>query len=242
VSALELSIVVPAHNEVSLLGSTVTNLVAGMAQRTFSYEIILVENGSHDGTLRLARVLAAQIPTLRVLTLPQGDYGAALAAGFTAARGDVVVNVDVDYYSLAFIDAAMSLLHKSNAQMVLASKRMKGARDRRPIVRRVLTYGFAVASRSLLASEVSDAHGMKAMWREPMLPIVERCVMRGSLFDVELVLRASQSGKVISELPSVVVERRPPRTSLAARSLESFIGLVRLRMIMAKEGRARGSH
>lgn len=234
-TTLDLSVVVPAHNEVSLLGSTVTNLVTGLSRRTLTFELIVVENGSRDGTLRLARVLAAQIPTLRVLTLSQADYGAALAAGFAAARGDVIVNFDVDYYSLAFVDAAMSVLSDNNAQLVLASKRMKGARDRRPLIRRVLTSGFAMALRSVTQLEVTDAHGMKAMKREALAPVVDRCVMRGSLFDVEMVLRAAQSGVVIRELPSVVVERRPPRTSISARSVESLVGLLRLRMIMRKE-------
>jgi len=43
------------------------------------------------------------------------------------------------------------------------------------------------------------------------------------------------AGVVIRELPSVVVERRPPRTSISARSVESLVGLLRLRMIMRKE-------
>ena len=80
-----LSIVLPAHNEVNLLGSTVTNLITGLATREISYELLVVENGSHDGTLRLARLLAAQFDHIRVLTLARGDYGAALAAGLVKA-------------------------------------------------------------------------------------------------------------------------------------------------------------
>src|SRR5580658_6469072 len=96
----EYSFVLPAHNEIGLLGSTITNLVTGLDSRGIRYEILVVENGSADGTLRLARLLAAQIEAIRVLTLPRGNYGAALRAGFRAARGEIVVNFDVDYYDL----------------------------------------------------------------------------------------------------------------------------------------------
>jgi hypothetical protein len=232
-----LSLVLPAHNELGLLGSTVTNLTTGLVERGLDYEIIVVENGSSDGTLRLARLLAAQIPALRVMSLPIGDYGAALAAGFAAARGDYVINFDVDYYDLTFVDSSLEVLRAKRAAIVLASKRAAGASDRRPLLRRLLTKGFSEASHRLLGLEASDAHGMKAMNRELIEPVVERCVMRGSLFDVEMVVRAGRAGLVVEELPATVVERRSPRTSVARRTVESLTGLVRLGAVLRIEDR-----
>lgn len=233
-----LSVVLPAHNEISLLGSTVTNLATGLDARGLDYEIIVAENGSGDGTLRLARLLAAQLDKLRVLTLPLGDYGAALAAGFAAARGTYVINFDVDYYDLTFVDAAMAALQTGEATIVLASKRAPGASDRRPVVRRVLTLAFATASQLALGLEVSDAHGMKALRRDTLVPVVDRCVMRGSLFDVEMVVRAGRAGLAVKEVPAVVVERRSPRTPVWRRSVESLVGLLRLRLVLRAESGA----
>ncbi|HVC25401.1 MAG TPA: glycosyltransferase family 2 protein [Acidimicrobiales bacterium] len=240
--ALFLSVVLPAHNEITLLGSTVTTLGTGLDARGVDYEIIVVENGSRDGTLRLARLLAVQIERVRVLALPVGDYGAALASGFAAARGRYVVNVDVDYYDLAFVDAALAALESGAADLVLASKRAPGARDRRPVVRRFLTFGFANASRVLVGLEVSDAHGMKAMRREALGPIVDRCVMHRSVFDVEMVVRAAAAGIHAREIPASVVERRAPRTPVGRRTVESLLGLVRLRWVLFRESRPRDGH
>jgi len=238
VSAPLLSVVLPAHNEIALLGSTVTNLGTGLDARDVTYEIVIVENGSRDGTLRLARLLAAQLDGVRVIALPVGDYGAALAAGFRAARGRYVVNFDVDYYDLAFLDAALAVLEARAADVVVASKRAPGASDRRPILRRVLTYGFANASRVLVGLAVTDAHGMKAMRRDDLAPIVERCVTRGSVFDVEMVVRASAAGLRAHEIPASVVERRAPRTPVSRRSVESLAGLMRLRHVLRRESRS----
>lgn len=232
---LPLSIVLPAHNEVGLLGATVTCLLAGLDDRGLDYEIVIVENGSSDGTLRLARVLAAQLGRLRVLSLPNGDYGAALAAGFAAARGEVIASFDVDYYDLAFLDAGLELVRTKGADLVLASKRARGARDRRPLARRLLTAGFSRLLAVALGLQVSDAHGMKVLAATPLAPVLARCTMRGSLFDVEMVLRASQASLEIAEIPAVVVERRAPRTPVAARALESLVGIVRLRRLLARE-------
>ncbi len=232
---LEVSVVLPAHNELALLGSTVTNLLTGLEERNLRYEILVVENGSNDGTLQLARVLAAQLPTLSVLSLPRGDYGAALAAGFRAARGALVVSFDVDYYDLSFLDAARALIAEGAGDLVIASKRAPGASDRRPLGRRVLTAGFATLLHAAVDLPVSDAHGMKVLRRATCAPLVSQCRLRGSLFDVELVVRAARAGLRAVEVPAAVAERRPPRSSVLTRTAESALGIIRLRRVLAHE-------
>ncbi len=235
--APRLSFVLPAYNEVGLLGSTITNLITGLDARRASYEILIVENGSIDGTLRLARLLPAHLDHVRVLPLPRGNYGAALIAGFRASRGALVVNFDVDYYDLGFLDAAIEILEHEGADIVLASKRAHDARDRRPRVRRLLTYGFTTLLRAVVDLPVSDAHGMKAMRRTVLAPTVEACRLRASMYDVELVCRAARAGVSIAELPATVAERRPPRSSVIIRSFEGLCSTARLWFILRREDR-----
>jgi dolichyl-phosphate beta-glucosyltransferase len=234
----EISVILPAYNEIMLVGSTITNLVSGLERRRRSFEIVVVENGSTDGTLRLVRLLAAQLPHVRVLSLAASDYGAALAAGIREALGTRIVSFDVDYYDLSFSDAALRLLDSGEADLVLASKRAPGARDRRPLPRRLLTTGFAFALHRVLDLPVSDPHGMKALNASAVVPLIEETVLRGTLFDVELVLRAGRAGLVLRELPVTVRELRPSRTSVARRTVEAVVGVVRLRLLL---GRADGS-
>jgi glycosyltransferase involved in cell wall biosynthesis len=238
-STPRLSFVLPAFNEIGLLGSTVTNLITGIEARRISYEILIVENGSRDGTLRLARLLSAQLDHVRVLSLPRGNYGAALVAGFRAARGLTVVNFDVDYYDLGFLDDAVAILEADGADVVLASKRARDAKDTRPWTRRILTYGFTTILRAVVALPVSDAHGMKAMRRAALGPVVETCRLRGGIYDVELVCRATDAGLRIAELPATVAERRPPRSSVIIRSLEGLLATGRLWFIL-RNSRAHG--
>jgi hypothetical protein len=79
---------------------------------------------------------------------------------------------------------------------------------------------------------------MKVLRREALEQVVERCVMRGSLFDVEMVLRAGHADLAVREVPAVVVEVRPPRTPVWRRSIESLAGVVRLRRELERERRA----
>jgi glycosyltransferase involved in cell wall biosynthesis len=230
--APEVSIVVPAHNEVMLIGSTLTNLVTGLEQRQRSFEVLVIENGSRDGTLRLSRLIASQLPSIRVASLPRADYGEALAQGLRLASGDVIATFDVDYYDFAFFDSALDLLETGGVDVVVASKRAPGASDRRSPLRRVLTAGFTAATRMSVGLDLSDAHGMKFFRAASIRPLVDETNSRGSLFDVELMVRATRAGLKIEELPAQVRELRPPRSSVAKRTLESIAGLTRLRLLL----------
>lgn len=234
-AAPRVSVVLPAHNEVGLLGATVTALLDGLERRGLDHEVLVVENGSTDGTLHLGRVLAAQLERLRLLSLAEGDYGAALAAGLAAARGDVLACFDVDYFDLTFLDAALAAIEEG-ADLVLASKRAPGASDRRPWSRRLLTSGFSSMAAALVGLPVRDAHGMKLLVADRLAPILEATTMRGSLFDVELVVRAGRHGLRIVELPAQVEERRPPRSAVWRRTLESFVGILQLRRRLGAPG------
>jgi glycosyltransferase involved in cell wall biosynthesis len=233
-STLDLSIVLPAHNEVTLLGSTVTNLISGLTGTKMSYEIVIVENGSIDATLLLARRLADELPRVRVLTQAVGNYGAALEAGISASRGRLVATFDVDYYDLAFLHRALELLATTDASIVIASKLAPGSDDRRAIGRRAMTFAHMFVLRHLLDLRVSDVHGMKVIRRAEILPLIEETVLRDSSFDVEYVLRAQRAGIAIEVLPAIVVELRPARTGVVPRAVRAFADVIRLRRLLRK--------
>lgn len=233
---VSLTIVLPAHNEELLLPQTVEEIVEGMRERPGRYEVIVVENGSRDRTADIARASAVAHPEVRSLHLPDADYGAALRAGLLAATGDVVVNFDVDYYDLTFLDRAVALTRPPGGPaIVVGSKRAPGADDQRSIARRAVTWGFATLLRALFRLQVSDTHGMKAMRRAAVTPLVEACRFDRDLFDTELVIRAERAELGVEEVPVTVAERRPSRTPIARRVPRTLMGLVVLRRAMQQE-------
>jgi glycosyltransferase involved in cell wall biosynthesis len=237
-AAPEVSVVMPAHNESGLLDQTLKELVSALRERDLAFEVLVVENGSTDTTLAAARAFATEDDTVIVLTRADADYGEAMRAGILAATGTVVVVFDVDYYDPDFVDRVLPPLTEAGGPaIVVGSKRAPGTHDTRPWPRRAITAGFSTVLRVGFGLTVSDTHGMKAMRRETVEPIVVRCRNGTDLFDTELVLRADRAGLGVAEIPVTVEERRPSRTPIASRIGRTLVGLVRLRVQLWREPR-----
>ena len=87
---MKFSIIIPIYNEEKYLQKFLFDLLKKL--KNFSdYEIILIENGSTDQTRKLARKICKQKKLVRMLTLPEGNYGLAVKKGFLSAKGDYLV-------------------------------------------------------------------------------------------------------------------------------------------------------
>lgn len=94
---MDLSIVVPVYNEVDNLRPLCERMHSALAEAGREYEIILVDDGSQDGSSELLTELHAEDATLKVLRFRRNfGHTAALAAGFAHARGEVIVSLDAD--------------------------------------------------------------------------------------------------------------------------------------------------
>jgi hypothetical protein len=167
------------------------------------------------------------------------DYGRAMRAGMLAAKAPYIFIFDIDYYSVPFLKEALGLLNKYD--VVIASKLAPGAEDRRSFSRKVVTQSFRLFLKTLFNMQVRDTHGMKAFNRKKIAPIIKRACLAKDLFDTELVIRAEQSGLKIKEVPVVVEEKRPARSSMLKRIPRTVVGLFMLRYFLWKEHLARGS-
>ncbi len=234
-----LSIVMPAHNEAGYLETAVREVHHGLRARGHNIEVLVVENGSTDDTLAIAQRLADELAAVRVSSRAVADYGAALREGVLASEGEFVVTFDVDYYDLGFVDQALALLDRADrpAVIVVGSKRAPGARDERVWPRRLVTMVFSGLVRVVFSLSVSDTHGMKAMRRASVEPLVGDCRFRTDLFDTELVIRAERAGLVTAELPVTAQERRPSRTPIWRRVPRTLVGMIELRLTLWREGR-----
>lgn len=231
-----ISIVMPAHNEEEYLEPAVKEVVAGMGTRRVGFELIVAQNGSTDRTSAEAARLAGAYPAVTVVDMPTPDYGLALREGFLRAAGEIVVNFDVDLVDLDFLDRALDLMADPAVAVVVGSKRAAGAQDQRGPARRIVTMTFSQVLRLGFGLRISDTHGLKALRRAPLAPLVELCRFGQDIFDTELIIRAERARLGVTEIPVAVTDTRPPRTPIARRIPRTLAGLARLWVALRRRG------
>lgn len=221
-----LSVVVPVHNEADFLPSALPSLIEAVGSVSSDAQILVIENGSTDGTADAARRIGGDAVTVVELEYP--DKGEALRRGFALAVGEWVISVDVDYFSADFFRAVLG----SDGDVVIGSKRDPASEDGRPLLRRFATAVFNLMLRLLLGSRVTDTHGMLGFRREVLEKHSPITVSNTDLFDTELVLRAERAGASIREVPVVVSELREARSGLFGRIPRTLRGLLRIRRVL----------
>jgi glycosyltransferase involved in cell wall biosynthesis len=238
-SGPELSVVIPVYDEEEIVREACEELMARLDERGWDYELLLAENGSRDGTVEVLRRLSAERPRLRFLHTDRPNYGLALRWGILEAHGRYVVCDEIDLCDLAFYDRALPMLRAGLADMVVGSKRAPGSVDRRPAYRRLATALHNRLLALVLGFRGTDTHGVKAFVRERIAPTASRCVVDRDVFASELVLRAGLEGKVVTEIPIALAERRPPSIALLRRVPNVLLKVAKLIWVLRVRAPAR---
>ena len=193
--AVRVSVVIPCLNEAESIGQCVTTARRVLDEHGLDGEVVVVDNGSEDGSGRLAALAGA-----RVVDEPRRGYGSAYRAGFADARGDYIVMIDADLtYDFEEIPRFIRELD-AGAELVMGNRLndvQPGAMSPLSRIGNPLLSGFL---NLLFRTPVRDAHcGMRALRRD-VLPALG-LQATGMELASEMVIRASRSGLEIRELP-----------------------------------------
>ncbi|MGN7736154.1 MULTISPECIES: glycosyltransferase family 2 protein [unclassified Ensifer] len=188
------SVIVPTVNEAKNLPHVLPRIPAWID------EVILVDGNSTDGTVAVAREL---MPDIVVIEQPRLGKGVALAAGFAAARGDILITLDADGSAdpeemTGFVGALLA-----GADFVKGSRFLQGG-DTRDMewYRRLGNWGLLQLVRLRFGGRYSDlCYGYNAFWRD-VLPHLRVESATGFEIETQMNIRALQAGLAIAELPS----------------------------------------
>jgi glycosyltransferase involved in cell wall biosynthesis len=217
---VEITALVPAYNEADNLEPLLQKLTADLRAVGKSYEILVVDDGSTDGTLERLRQLHRTVPHLRAIVF-RTNYGksAALSVGFAAARGRSVVTLDADLQD----DSAEigPLLRKLDEGYDLVSGWKQKRQD--PILKTVPSKLFNAVTSSMTGVKLHDMNcGLKAYRSE----VVKTVRLRGELHRFIPVL-AHWNGFRVGELRTVHHPRLHGKTKFGpARFLNGFLDLL----------------
>ena len=206
-----LSVVIPCLNEAETISECVRRALGALEQSGVDGEVIVVDNGSRDGSEELAASAGA-----RVVHEPRRGYGSAYLAGFGAARGAYILMADADLtYDFADLPRFLGRL-QDGADLVIGDRMDNIQPGAMPWLHRYV--GNPILSTTLnvfFRTGVRDAHcGMRAVRRDVLPQLDLRTT--GMEFASEMVIRASKTGTRIEQLP---IEYHP---RLGQSKLSSF--------------------
>lgn len=198
-----LSIVIPAHNEESRLPRTLGQIFVFLENQSYSSEVIIVENGSSDRTLELAREFAARHPTLIVIHEEQRGKGNAVRHGMLKARGEYRFICDADLSMpidevQRFIPPALN-----DFDLAIASREAPGAtRFNEPSYRHWGGRAINLVIRLLILPGLNDTQcGFKCFRAEIAENLFRQQTLMGWSFDIELLYLARRKHLRIKEIP-----------------------------------------
>ena len=210
-----LSLVIPAYNEAERIAATLETVTAFLAAQPYAHELILVDDGSADGTAEIAGAVLRDPPGCRVLTIPHGGKAAAVRAGMAAATMDQIGFSDADLATpLAYLDALRASL-AAGCDVAIGSREGVGARRvGEPFYRHLMGRVFNWLVRALLLPGIQDTQcGFKLFQREAAGEILGRAQLyrapetvagpRVTAFDVELLVVARRLGYRVCPVPVV---------------------------------------
>ncbi|WP_461010343.1 dolichyl-phosphate beta-glucosyltransferase [Streptomyces capparidis] len=200
---LGLSVVIPAYNEERRLRATLETVGRYLAASAASWEVIVVDDGSTDGTARLVRAAAGGEPRIRLLASPVNrGKGSAVRLGVLASRGRRVLFCDADQATPIEELAGLAAALDRGADAAIGSRAGSAARDGRPALRRGL--GRA-GNRFIQAVAVPGIHdtqcGFKLFDGDKARAAFALARIDGWGFDVEILLLFTRLGWTVAEVP-----------------------------------------
>jgi glycosyltransferase involved in cell wall biosynthesis len=219
----------PVYNESLILERNVAQVDQVVRALTSSYEIVIVEDGSTDGSDTIASSLSQK--NSRIIHLHSDTRlgkGGALKNAFKKCRGDDVLFMDIDLATnLKHIEEFVKLIGEGN-DAVVGSRARRGAKVRRPLVRRIASHGYNVLVNILFYDRIYDHQcGFKAFRRSVLASVMDEVDDNGFFFDTELMVRIQRKGYRIIECP---IEWLEPRISYVHENpITLFFKLIVLR-------------
>jgi glycosyltransferase involved in cell wall biosynthesis len=227
------SLVIPAYDEERRLPATLGGWEGFLATQPYPAEVLVVDDGSRDGTAELVRRLAAERPWLKLIQLPGNrGKGAAVKVGMLQAQGAWAFYADADLnVAPRHLTPALALLSEGRCDVVVGSRRLRAYAAQERSARRLVAGGLVqLARRGLVLPVVRDTQcGFKGVSRAAGQAIFRRTRIVSFAFDIEVLFLARKLGYRIAEL-RVETTYRAGSTFNLERHLRPFLAdIVRIR-------------
>lgn len=228
----EVTVVIPAFNEVKRIAETVGEARAYFKAKGRNCEIIVVADGD-DGTREKVAEMAKSDPALKVLGSPERrGKGRGVREGVLKAAGEIIGFIDADNKTPIDEYDKFEPLLKQGADVVIGTRKDARKRPENPQrwYRRVGAKVFAFAMHALVGlPDIADTQcGFKFFARKAALDLFGRQKIDSYIFDVEILVLASKAGYRIEQVPIRWRDDGDSRLDLFAGNVRNFLDLLRI--------------
>lgn len=221
--------VLPTYNEADNISFVIWLIDETCCKHNLTYEVIVVDDNSPDGTQEVVRRLQAHFGNEKLLlkTRPQKlGLGSAYQFGLKYASGEFVFLMDADLsHHPKYIPQFIEEQRRTQSDIVTGTRYTgKGGVAGWSFKRKLTSRGANVLASTLLNAKVSDLTGAYRLYRKPCLEaLLSQVASKGYAFQMEIIVRAQYKGYKISEVPIVFVDRLFGISKLGAAEFVMFL-------------------
>lgn len=227
----DLTLVIPAYNEAQRLPKTLWAAREFLDGWGIDYRVLVVDDGSDDGTREIAELFGDRFSTLR-LDSQQGK-GGAVRAGMLRSTGRIAAFTDADLpFDLAALRAGYEEIESGSHEAVFGARDLEGAEDiaSRKFSRKIASTVFRWIVSRMLGSEIKDTQcGLKVFRRDAMRAIFSRVTIKGFAFDAEVVYLAGKMKLRCGRVPVTLVNEHTSTLSLSRHALPMLRDVIAMR-------------
>ena len=224
-------IVVPVLNEEKILQSSIETLDEYMMENLpYRYQITIADNGSQDNTLKIAKSLAQNHQSVRVVRLAERGRGRALKQVWQSSQADILTYMDVDLStSLDDFLPMIQPLVAGEADVAIGSRLMKKSKTSRGFKREFISRCYNKIIKLTSRTKFSDAQcGFKAIRRDVAKRFLPKIKDNEWFFDTELLIKTERAGVPIHEQPVTWIEDTDSRVKIVKTAVDDLKGLHRV--------------
>jgi len=211
-SNISVSVVIPAYNEELRIRSSLQKVMNFMEENYSDYEVLLVDDGSTDSTLKIGQEFAKSYPKLQVINNPHSGKGFTVKTGILKAKKDYILFSDADLATpIEDLKRFLVWITENDFDIAIGSREATGAqRQKEPLLRHIMGRVFNIIIQLLVLKGIKDTQcGFKLFKKE-----VGQRIFRATLlypggeivgpmvtaFDVEVLFLARKMGYKIKEV------------------------------------------
>ena len=223
------SILLPTYNEKENLPIIVWLIDKSMSECNHNYEIIIIDDGSPDGTLEAAKQLEKIYGSDKIVLRPREKklgLGTAYIHGIKHAQGDFIIIMDADLsHHPKYIPQFIQKQKEGNYDVVSGTRYIgDGGVNGWDFKRKLTSRGANYLTQVLLRPGASDLTGSFRLYKKDVLQkLVESCVSKGYVFQMEMIVRARKLGYTIGEVPITFVDRLYGESKLGGNEIFQFV-------------------